>query len=68
MNSLKSRSVIKSLLTRSGSTGEHKSILVIGGVGFLGSSLVCQLIRKGHSVKVLDSLQGEMREDEVPVN
>ncbi|MEW5720989.1 MAG: NAD-dependent epimerase/dehydratase family protein, partial [Chloroflexota bacterium] len=38
--------------------GEH--VLVTGGAGFIGSHLVDALIREGHRVRVLDSLEPQV--------
>ena len=38
-----------------------KRYLVTGGTGFIGSSLVKQLVLEGHSVRVLDNNSGELR-------
>jgi len=38
-------------------------ILVIGGVGFIGSHLVNKLIKEGHKVVVIDNLSTGRREN-----
>lgn len=42
---------------------EEKSVLVTGGAGFIGSHLVDQLIKSGHSVTVLDNLSSGIRQN-----
>ncbi|MGI8640391.1 MAG: NAD-dependent epimerase/dehydratase family protein [Pyrinomonadaceae bacterium] len=42
------------------------NILVIGGTGFIGSHLVDALIEKGHQVRILDSLVGQVHGREIP--
>jgi len=37
-----------------------KSILITGGAGFIGSRLALQLIQRGHSVRVLDTLEKQI--------
>lgn len=37
-----------------------KRIIVTGGAGFIGSHLVDELIRKGHSVKIFDNLEHQV--------
>ena len=33
-----------------------KSILIVGGAGFIGSHLADELLRRGHRVRALDNL------------
>ncbi len=41
-------------------------VLVTGGCGFIGSHLVDELLRAGHSVRVLDSLEYQVHEGKRP--
>lgn len=41
-------------------------ILVTGGAGFIGSHLVDELVKKGHSVSVLDSLDAQVHHGQKP--
>jgi len=42
------------------------SVLVTGGAGFIGSFLVDELIKLGHSVKILDNLEPQVHLGKVP--
>ena len=44
-------------------TTDQSTILVTGGLGFIGSHLVEALVKKGHRVRVLDNLSTGKREN-----
>lgn len=44
----------------------QRSILVTGGAGFIGSFVVDALVERGHRVRILDSLEEQVHQGQVP--
>lgn len=46
---------------------KYKNILVTGGAGFIGSFLVDELIKKGHTVRIFDNLEKQVHNGKKPL-